>query len=149
MTRSTPNSRGFTIIELLIAVLVVAVLAALAYPSFLDSIKKGRRADAFSAIAAVQQAQERFRSNNPAFSSTLSALGLTATSPAGRYDMALSATSATGYEVTATGKSGTSQASDGSCVRLRVTVTGGNVANSSAGASGSFDPNDGARCWAR
>ena len=39
------ESRGFTLIELMIVVAVVAILAAVAYPSYLDYVRKARRAD--------------------------------------------------------------------------------------------------------
>lgn len=133
----------------MIAVAVVAILAALAYPSYMNSVRKGRRADAVKAVGIVQQAQERYRSNNPAFAGTLSALGLSDSIGGAYYDIALSGNTATDYTVTATGKSGTTQADDGRCVRMRSAVSGGNVTNSSASASGSFDNTDAARCWAR
>ena len=55
---------GFTIVELTIALVVVGVLASIALPSFMDAIRKSRRSDAFAALSAVQQAQERWRGNN-------------------------------------------------------------------------------------
>ena len=64
---------GFTLIEALVAVAVLAILTSVALPSFMDSIRKGRRADAVAALAAVQQAQERWRSNRNAYTTELTA----------------------------------------------------------------------------
>lgn len=47
--------RGFTLIELMIAVAVAAILAAVAYPAYLDQIRKSRRSAAQSAMMAVAQ----------------------------------------------------------------------------------------------
>lgn len=55
---------GFTLIELMIVVVVVGILAAVAYPSYREHIKKSRRADAQSALMAFAQAMERHRTKN-------------------------------------------------------------------------------------
>jgi type IV pilus assembly protein PilE len=150
---------GFTLIELMIVVVVVAILAAIALPSFMDSIRKSRRSDAFAALSAVQQAQERWRGNNASYASALAntaasgsppnGLGLPETTSSGYYSLALSDVSATGYTATATGVSGKSQAADGTCVRLRVQMAGGNIIYGSAAAEGDFDVSSSNRCWAR
>jgi len=152
--------RGFTLIELMIAVAVVGLLLALAYPSYLDQMRKGRRTDAFNALQTVQQAQERWRANRQAFagSAQLTAplnapnpadagLGLAAVSPAGYYDIAIASANATEYVVTATARSGTSQAADGACATLAVRMQGGNVSYGSG--SPSLNWADPARCWPR
>ena len=51
---------GFTLIELMIVVAVVAILAAIAYPAYTDSIRKGRRAEARTALLNLLQQQERY-----------------------------------------------------------------------------------------
>lgn len=144
--RSRP--RGFTLIELMIAVVVVAVLAALAMPSVMSSIRKSRRTDAFTAITAVQQAQERWRSNHSSYTDQLSDLGLSATSSSGHYTIALGSATATGYTVTATGKSSSSQAAD-SCSVLGTKLASGSLTY--AGCEACSTPTFTATnpCWSR
>jgi type IV pilus assembly protein PilE len=54
------RSRGFTLIEILVVVAVIGVLSAIAYPSYMDSVRKGRRAEARAALMAEMQQQERY-----------------------------------------------------------------------------------------
>jgi type IV pilus assembly protein PilE len=155
--RRPAATRGFTLIELLIAIVVIALLAMVAYPSYLDSIRKSRRSDAFTALAAVQQAQERWRSNRSAYTTALTAapdadppgLGLPATSPKGYYTTSVDAADGTGYTLTATAATGTSQVKDEGCQRLRIRADGGNLFYGAAGLEGEFDESPANRCWAR
>lgn len=150
-----PRDRGFTIIELLIVVVVAGVLMAVALPSFFDNIRKSRRSEAFAAMSAVQQAQERLRSNQANYTTTLSDLGLTAATPGGYYDISLSAptdpgfTLATGYTVTAVGVTGTSQAKDSQCRKLSARVLGGNVSYAGCGSCTTFTYTATHPCWAQ
>lgn len=142
--------RGFTIIELLIAVIVVGILVAVALPSFMDSIRKGRRSEAFAALSALQQAQERYRSNNPIYADTLAKVNIVSpTGPGGYYALSITAPSATGYEVTALAVSGTTQVKDGSCANLSVQVTGGNIKYGSCAACTTFTYAASDTCWSR
>ena len=161
MNRS-PNRRrriggGFTLVEVMIAVVIVGLLAAVAIPAFTDSVRKSRRAEAFSALSAVQLAQERWRGNNASYASELAntatgsnppnGLGIAATTPSGYYGIAISGASATGYTVTATGATGTTQANDGSCLLLASRMSGGNLEYGSGATTVAFP--DANRCWAR
>ena len=156
-TPSTQRPGGFTLIELMIVVAVVGILAAIAYPSFMDAVRKSHRTDAFAALSAVQQAQERWRSNHSAYTTALTALpaatppglGLSATSPKGYYTLNIDAANATGYTVTATAVAGTSQAGDGNCRLLRVRTDAGNIFYGSAAPAGAFDESATNRCWVR
>lgn len=150
--RRTPRS-GFTLIELMIAVVVVGILLAVAFPSFMDSIRKNRRSDAFSALNAAQQAQERWRAGNPAYATALTSLGWAAAEPAspgGYYTFGVVASSATGYTITASPVAGKSQASDGDCAYLRVRAAAGEIFyGSSSSAGGTFVESVSNRCWSR
>lgn len=52
--------RGFTLIELMIVVVIVGILASVAYPSYLGHVRKGRRADAQSVMLEAQQYMQRY-----------------------------------------------------------------------------------------
>ncbi len=127
---------------------------SIALPSFMDSIRKSRRSEAFAALSAVQQAQERWRSNRSAYTTELTAkpgdgLGLPDTSAKDYYAISIDDTDETSYETTATAKEGTSQFKDGNCARLRIRVDGGDIFYGSASADGNFDESPSNPCWAR
>ena len=54
---------GFTLLELLIVAVVVAVLAAIALPSYQDYVIKARRSEAKEALIRLALDQELFRAN--------------------------------------------------------------------------------------
>jgi len=144
---------GFTLIELMIAVAILAILTAVAFPSFLDSVRKGRRAEAVSGLAGLQQAQERWRTNNANYTTTIGNLGVGSSTP--YYDLTVSAPSANaadlaiGYIVTAVGKTGTSQANDSQCRKLSVWVDRGSVKYAGCGSCSTFTYSASNACWAR
>src|SRR6218665_3655841 len=67
--------RGFTLVEIMIALILLGILTAIALPAYQSHVAKGRRAEAINALSAVLQAQERWRSNRSSYASTLSDLG--------------------------------------------------------------------------
>jgi type IV pilus assembly protein PilE len=73
-------SSGFSLLELLIALAIVAILASITTPSYTGFVAKTRRSDAISSLLSVQLAQERWRSSHPAYGTDLVALGIAETS---------------------------------------------------------------------
>jgi type IV pilus assembly protein PilE len=61
------NRKGFTIIELMIVLMIIAILVALAYPSFIDYLRKAKRAEAQEQLLSWAIKQETWRSNNPSY----------------------------------------------------------------------------------
>ncbi len=121
------RARGFTLIELIIAMVIGAILVALALPSFLSSMRKSRRSEAMAALTSMQQEQERWRSNNASYTSSLTDLRLTTPSNPGHYYvLTIANNTATGYEAIADGTS-SSQAADGNCAKLAVKVDRGAI----------------------
>jgi type IV pilus assembly protein PilE len=79
-SQSTPN--GFSLIELMIVVAIVAILAAVAVPAYFNHILRSRQADAYHNLLDIKAAQEMFLSMENSYAgpySTLPAAGDTFT----------------------------------------------------------------------
>jgi type IV pilus assembly protein PilE len=62
--KAVNGQAGFTLIELMIVIAVLGILAAVAYPSYVESVQKSRRADAQSVLLEAAQLLERFHTEN-------------------------------------------------------------------------------------
>ena len=78
MDTSFRAARGFTLVELMIALAVVAILATVAYPSYVNQLRQSRRTDAKIALLDLAARQERFFSVNNVYATTPAQLGYAA-----------------------------------------------------------------------
>ena len=75
------KSKGFTLVELAVVVVIVGVLAAFAVPRFLASVERSKAAEAFNYLAAVQSAQERYHARQGIYASTVADLDIKFSAP--------------------------------------------------------------------
>lgn len=121
--RAPAKARGFTLIELLTVVAVIAILGAIALPSYNESVRKGRRGQAKSDLVELAQRAERYRTINNTFAG-FTVTGADAQSPhtgTAHYNLAIANVTATGFDLTATPTGG--QTAD-RCGTLSVNAAG-------------------------
>jgi len=136
---SSITESGFTLVELMMAVVVIAILAAIAYPSYTSYVIRGKRAEGRAMLMDAAARLERFYSDNNRYAvadDTLPA-GINGTSENGHYTLTIS-TSGTyqTYTLTATPTTFT----DDECGNLTLDQTG------ARGVTGSLSLRD---CWSR
>ena len=113
-TRRAGFEAGFTLIELMIVVAIIGVLAAIAYPSYQDQVRKGRRAGAQTVMQAISTKQEQYLLEARQYADKASMLGVNTSEIDAYYTISIT-TNAAGdpptYVVKATATGG--QAKDG------------------------------------
>lgn len=130
MKKSTkPLQRGFTLIEVMIVVAIVGILAAIAYPSYMEHIRKGNRADAEASLMQLSQFMERYYTGTGRYSKTAGQTDVP-DNPAPPYPTGTNYTftitvgnAGTSYTATATPNSSGVMAND-KCGNLTLTNTG-------------------------
>lgn len=135
------RARGFTLIELMIAVVVVAILLSIAIPSYESEVQKSRRTDAKTAVLDLATREQRYYSVNNSFTTSAQDLGYGnsgATFPmsvgSGYYSVAVTAPAGANpptFTVTATAAN--SQTSDTACQKFTDDNTGLQKAYDSGG----------------
>lgn len=62
--RSRTSNAGFTLLEIMIAVIIIAILSAIAYPSYRDYVRSGHETEAQGQILELASALEAHRAKN-------------------------------------------------------------------------------------
>ncbi len=139
-----PRNSGFTLVEAMITVVILALLAMIAYPSFMQSVRKSKRTDAQTALTRTSNNLERFFGANSTYTTNSALLGLTidagtAYSDSGHYIITVTA-GATGigssYVVSANAAVGDMQTDDTGCTVLSLDSLGRRTPDPTA-----------TRCW--
>lgn len=134
-------SRGVTLAELLTALVVVAVLAAVAVPLWRVHLLRVRREDGIAALMALQSAQDRYFGKYARYA-TLEQLGLGTRSEHGYYDLELRGSDdGLGYLARATATRQSGQDADSRCVEFTLDQNNRRRALDSEGNDRSAD------CW--
>ena len=99
--------RGFTLIELMIAVAIIAILAAVAIPSYSEYVRRGRITEAVSALSGMRVKMEQYFQDNRTYVGACAA-GTVAPMPTNTTNFTYNCPTltATTYTITATGQGG-------------------------------------------
>ncbi len=147
------RTRGFTLIELMITVVVIGILAAIAMPIYLNQVREARRTEARNALLELASREERYFATNSQYTNSASALGYgTSTWPvtldSGFYQINVYNVDNTQnppyFELAVTVVAGTDQAKDTSCQSFWVDSSGKEWSTSSTSPTGTDTT---ATCW--
>ncbi|HEX4881924.1 MAG TPA: type IV pilin protein, partial [Porticoccaceae bacterium] len=73
--RTSDRQSGVTLLEMLIVVVIVSILAAVAYPAYQDYVVRSNRAVGAGSLLEVAARQEQYFANNAGYASTTALLG--------------------------------------------------------------------------
>lgn len=119
------KKNGFTLIELMIVVVILGILAAIAYPSYQEQVRQTRRANAQANLMELASYMERYYTENFTYVGTQGALPFDQSPKTGTayYNIAVNpAPTAVSYQLEATAQG--AQADGGNCDSLTINQTG-------------------------
>jgi type IV pilus assembly protein PilE len=131
------SEKGFSLIELMVVVAVIAIIVGIGYPSYLGYMQKTRRSDGIAALNHDAMFMESCRSEKATYVGCKDDARFLTQSEKGNYTIAASAVTASTYTLTATAIG--VQAQDGKCATITLNSQG------TKGYTGSAP--DVATCW--
>jgi type IV pilus assembly protein PilE len=145
------TARGITLIELLVALVIVALLSVVAWPGYGAIVQRAQRNDARLALLRIQQLQETHYATHLRYAAQLGeapdgeTLATSARSQLGHYQLSLTATDdGQGFTATARASPDGRQRRDHDCQQLSIDQIG---RQRSANAEGNWSESDPHRCW--
>jgi type IV pilus assembly protein PilE len=124
--------RGFTLTELMIVVAIVAILAAVGYPSYMDSVRKGNRTEAKTELMALSQQLERCMSLHGSYKHADCPDFPYTTKPKGMYTISATTLTDSAFTLSAAPATGSAQSKDTDCAKLEIDNTGDKTAKKSS-----------------
>ncbi|MES9945501.1 MAG: type IV pilin protein [Candidatus Thiodiazotropha sp.] len=80
MSRYRHIPRGFTLVELMVAVTIIGLLLSIVLPNYMESVRRGHRSDGMDALTAAAQKMEVAKARTGAYPATLAEANISATS---------------------------------------------------------------------
>ncbi|MFK8028749.1 MAG: type IV pilin protein [Gammaproteobacteria bacterium] len=125
------KSAGFSLIELMITIVIIAIVTSIAIPSYREHVKRTKRSDATAALLRLAAEQEKFYIANNTYTDDIADLNIDGTDE-GLYTISFANTNlVVTYTATATAKSGESQADDDACRSFSIDANGSRTATDS------------------